>query len=57
MAFFPYRKTIQWVAKVALIEAFVSYSPLSLRVLPTCGMMLRVFWTECYGESSKQAGG
>lgn len=33
MTFFPYRKTIQWVEKVALIEAFVSYIPLSLWVL------------------------
>lgn len=33
MAFFPYRKTIQCVEKVALTEAFISYSPLSLWVL------------------------
>lgn len=31
--FFPYRKTIQWVEKVGLTEAFVSYSFLSPQVL------------------------
>lgn len=53
--FFPYRKTIRWVEKISLMEAFASYGPQSHGGWSICEI-LSIFWIRHCVEPTSTTG-